>query len=100
MDPHQGHAVPAIATQMGLVVLRAVSLAVSPIVVAMMRIPFVTQELLANVTPSLTQPVTQTSIHFVMAFHLRRHSQADLVNVGHLLAPDQTRNALEHLELV
>ena len=35
MDQHQEHAVPAIATQMGLVVLRAVSLAVSPIVVAL-----------------------------------------------------------------
>ena len=35
MDLPQGHAVPAIATQMGLVVLLAVSLAVSPIVGAL-----------------------------------------------------------------
>ena len=36
MDLHQGRAVPDIATPMGLVLLHAVSLAVSPIVAALM----------------------------------------------------------------
>ena len=100
MDLHQEHAVPAIATQMGLVVLLAVSLAVSPIVGAMISIPFVNQELLANVTLVLTQCAIRTYIPYVMDILLRRHSQVDLANVGHLLALDPTKNALEHLELV
>ena len=59
-----------------------------------------TQELLANVTLVLTQRANQIFIRYVMDILLRRHSQGDLVNVGHLLAPDPTKNALEHLELV
>ena len=100
MAPQQGHVAQDIVTQTGLAVQHALSLAVSPIAGAMISIPFVNQELLVNVTLLLAQRVIRTYIPFVMTIHLRRHSQADLVNVGHLLALDPTKNALEHLERV